>query len=70
MKVAIKKFNVTMEVKNSGIEFEVRDNSGEHRGDLVLTKTRLIWCEGQTQPQNGKKLNWNKFIELMNDLPD
>ena len=42
MKVNIKRFNVAMEIKNSGIEFEVRGNNGEHRGDLVLTKTS-VW---------------------------
>lgn len=66
MKVNIKRFNVDMEVKNSGIEFEVRSPNGkEHRGDLVLTKANLIWCPGQTKPENGHKISWEKFIELV-----
>ena len=64
MKVSIKEFNVDMEVKTKGIEFEVRSNKGEHRGDLVLTKTRLIWCPGQTKPENGHKIEWDDFIAL------
>ena len=37
MKVNVKRFNVEMEVKNSGIEFEVRTpNGSKHLGDLVL----------------------------------
>ncbi len=56
-----------MEVKNKGIEFEVRSPNGEHRGDLVLTKTSLIWCPGQTKPENGYKVDWDTFIERMTE---
>ena len=67
MKVKIKSFDVAMDVKNNGIEFEVHSPNGEvHLGDLVLTKTRLIWCEGQTTRANGKEIQWDAFIRLMN----
>lgn len=65
MNVSIKDFNVAMEVKNNGIELEVRDTDGTHRGDLVVTKTRVIWCPGRTTPANGHSLTWNQFIDLM-----
>lgn len=65
MKVNIKKFNVPMEVKNNGIEFEVRSPDGKtHLGDLVLKNSALIWCPGQTQPANGYKIAWQDFIKL------
>ena len=65
MKVKIKRFNVEMAVKNSGIEFEVRSSNGKkHYGDLVLTKARLIWCPGQTHFKNGHQLDWEDFIRL------
>jgi len=68
MKVWIKNLNVEMEVKNSGVEFEVRSADDEkHLGDLVLTRASVIWCPGRTKRENGKKLSWDKFIELMND---
>ncbi len=57
---------VEMEVKNKGIEFQVRDNDGTLRGDCYLTKTGLVWCEGQTQKDNGVKVSWNEFIDWMN----
>ena len=64
MKVTIKDFNVDMEVKNNGIEFEVRHPSnGEHLGDLVITKTQLIWCPGRVPRNNGHKLTWAEAIE-------
>ena len=68
MKVAIKDFDVAMEVKNNGIEFDVADPQGNHIGDLILTKTKLIWCQGQTRRANGKVIEWDKFIEYMNSL--
>ena len=70
MEVTIKDFNVQMEVKNSGIEFEVRSPDGkDHLGDLILTKTRLIWCPGSTTPANGHKIEWDDFIKLAQEQP-
>ncbi len=65
MKVSIKKFDVDMEVKNKGIEMEIRKPNGDFMGDVVLTKTKLIWCKGQTGRQNGESVTWEKFIEWM-----
>jgi hypothetical protein len=67
MNVAITSFNVEMAVKNKGIELEVHEPGGKKKlGDLVITKTHLIWCEGQTRPENGKKIKWTNFIEMVN----
>jgi hypothetical protein len=64
MKVVIKKFDVEMEVKTKGIEFEVRSPDGKHHfGDVVLTKSGLVWCKGRTAPENGIKKSWQDFIE-------
>ena len=41
MKVTVKDFAVSMEIKNKGIELDVYDNDGKHLGDLVVTKTKL-----------------------------
>ena len=42
MQVSIKDFAVTMEVKNNGVEFEVRDTEGNHQGDCYVTRTGLV----------------------------
>ena len=65
MKVSIKDFTVTMDVKTNGIEFEVRENDGTFLGDCYVTKTGLIWCEGKTTRDKGKKLTWAAFIKMM-----
>ena len=65
MKVSIKDFAVTMEVKNKGVELDVYSNDGKHLGDLVVTKTGLTWCKGKTTVAKGKKISWDDFISYM-----
>lgn len=66
MKVSIKTFDVDMEVKRNGIEFAVYNNSGEFRGDMFITQSGLIWCEGRTRREGGVKVSWDEFIDWMN----
>ena len=68
MKVWIKNFDVAMELKNKGIEFDVYSKDGkQHLGDLIITKTQLIWCKGKTGRKNGKVLSLEDFVAAMND---
>ena len=68
MQVKIKRFDVDMEVKNNGIEFEVRSPDGsQHVGDCYLTRRGLIWCQGQTTRPNGVDAPWDEFITWMNN---
>ena len=67
MEVKIKDLGIELEVKSKGIEFGVRDNSGAHLGDLYLTSTRMIWCNGRTHKENGIEIDWEDFIEMMNN---
>lgn len=67
MQVIVKDFAISMEVKNKGIELQVSGTDGKHRGDLVITKTKLVWCPGKTTVANGKAITWEKFIAMMND---
>ena len=65
MKVSIKDFAVSMEIKITGIELDIYSPDGKHLGDLIVTKSSLIWCKGRTTRAKGKKLSWKKFIEHM-----
>ena len=65
MKVSIKSFDVEMNVKSKGIEFEVRDPKGKRLGDCYLTMTGLVWCKGKTAKENGKRISWQDFIATM-----
>ena len=66
MQVGIKNFDVNMQVKSSGVEFEVRSPDGSTQlGDCYLTMSGLVWCSGKTSKKNGTKINWNDFITIM-----
>ena len=67
MKVYVKEMAVNMEVKNNGIEFEVRDTDETFLGDCFVTRTGLIWCQGKTTKAKGKKVSWNEFIQWMSE---
>lgn len=66
MNVKVKKLDVDMDVKQKGIEFEVRTPNGESQlGDCYLTMTGLIWCPGKTSKKNGIMVRWQEFIDLL-----
>ena len=66
MKVSIKDLSVDMEIKNNGVELDVYSADGEvHLGDLVVTKSALVWCKGRVGRKNGVKVNWEDFIKWM-----
>lgn len=67
MKVSVKDLDATIEVKNNGIELEVRDPKGKFLGDLVVNKTGLIWCKGKTTRAKGEAITWSTFIQLMEE---
>ena len=70
MKVKIKSFDVDMEVKSKGIEFDVYKPNGVDRlGDVILTMSGLTWCDGKTSRKKGKKVKWEKFIAWMETQP-
>lgn len=67
MKVFIKEISdVKMEIKNNGIELDVSDPQGNHIGDLIINRARLIWCPGKVRGKNGKPIEWKDFIAFMN----
>ena len=70
MKVSVKDFAVSMEIKNKGIELDVYDNNDKHLGDLVITKSKLVWCKGRTKVENGVEISWKDFIAYMESDDD
>ena len=70
MKINIKDFGVDLEIKNRGIELGVSDPKGKHLGDLYVTGTQLIWCRGRTTKNNGVSVDWQTFIDYMEDDGD
>lgn len=67
MNISIKKMAVEMEVKNTGIEFEIRTPQDDFLGDLIINKKGLIWCEGKKSRQNGKQKDWEEILKFFNE---
>jgi len=66
MNVSIKNLDVDMVLKNKGVEFEIRTSAG-FTGNLILTKTQLIWCKGKTSRKNGKSIPLTELIKMMEE---
>ena len=66
MDVSIKSFTIEQQVKQNGIELEIKDpNGGAHRGDCYVTITGVTWCEGRTRRENGVKLTWVELEDIL-----
>lgn len=65
MKVLVKDLAVNMEIGNNGITLDIYNpgDDGEHRGDVRFGRATIEWCPGRTRVGNGYRVNWNKFIE-------
>jgi hypothetical protein len=66
MTVNLKDLNIEspMKLNDKGIELSIYDGS-KHVGDLLITNSRVIWCQGKTTPENGRAVSWARFIETM-----
>ena len=65
MKVWVKSFDVDMQIKQKGIELEVRNtDGGTQLGDCYATMTGLIWCKGKIKKGNGVKVKWDDLALL------
>ena len=50
---------------NDGVEFEVAGPTGEHLGDLYVTKGGLIWCKGEAGRESGQHVDWARFVAMI-----
>ena len=64
MRITIKDFSIKMELKNKGIELEIRNNNDEFLGDFILNKAGLVWCQGKQSKKNGTQKTWEEVIEF------
>lgn len=66
VKVKIKSFDVNMDVKSKGIEFEVRTKDDSSQiGDCYLTMTGLTWCQGKIEKKNGINITWQELQDIL-----
>ena len=64
MKLRIKEIKADIELKNNGMEIEVREEKedGARLGDIIIARAGITWCKGKVGAANGIKLSWKEFI--------
>jgi hypothetical protein len=64
MKLRIKEIKADIELKNNGMEIEVREEKedGARLGDIIIARAGITWCKGKVGAAKGIKLSWKEFI--------
>ena len=65
MQIKTQPFKEAIEIKNSGIAFDVYNNGSKRIGDLAITKNGLVWNNGNAQRAKGVTVKWDDFISWM-----
>ena len=68
MQVAVAMDDVSITLGTKGVTFYVADNGGKHRGSLRIGKATVEWREGKTRYGNGKKIPFDKLIDVLEEL--
>jgi hypothetical protein len=64
MQIKTQPIKEAIELKSSGIAFDVYNNGAKRIGDLAITKNGLIWSNG-TPATKGMTVKWDDFISWM-----
>jgi hypothetical protein len=65
MKVWIKTLYANIEIKQYGLELQVRSPDDDVQlGDFYVTMKELIWCRGKIPRGNGVRVLWQDFMEI------
>ena len=65
MQIKTQPFKEPIEIKNSGIAFDVYGSGAKRIGDLAVTKDGLIWNKSTAQRTKGVTVKWDQFINWM-----
>ena len=64
MQIKTQPFKEAIEIKSSGIAFDVYNNGAKRIGDLAVTKNGLVWSNGSAQ-RKAVTVKWDDFITWM-----
>jgi hypothetical protein len=65
MQIKTQPIKEAIEIKSSGIAFDVYNNGAKRIGDLAITKNGLVWNNGSAQRTKGVTVKWDQFITWM-----
>jgi hypothetical protein len=63
MQIKTQPFKEAIEIKSSGIAFDVYNNGAKRIGDLAVTKNGLVWSNGAQR--KAVTVKWDDFISWM-----
>jgi hypothetical protein len=65
MKVSVRSIYADIELKQNGMELEIRSPDDDKRfGDCYVTMKELIWCKGKITRAKGVPVLWQDFMEI------
>ncbi len=64
MQIKTQPFKEAIEIKNTGIAFDVYNSGAKRIGDLAVTKNGLVWNNGSAQ-RKAVTVKWDDFISFM-----
>ncbi len=67
MQVRLAMEDVTISLGNKGVTLTIADNDGKHVGHLRIGQATVEWRKGRTRPGNGKTLQLQRMIQLLED---
>jgi len=67
MNVNIKDFGIALDIKNRGMELEVRSPQNKHLGDLYIGKGTIEWCKGKKARGHGVQKSWGELIAFFEE---
>ena len=66
MQIKTQPFKEIIEIKNTGIAFDVYNGGTQRIGDLAVTKNGLVWNKGANGSRSkGVTVKWDDFISWM-----
>jgi hypothetical protein len=66
MQIKTQPFKDALEIKNTGIAFDVYGAGSKRIGDLSVTRSGLVWSKGNAQrAKGGVTVKWDDFINWM-----
>lgn len=65
MQIKTQPIKEAIEIRDSGIAFDVYNNGAKRIGDLAVTKNGLVWNKVNAQRTKGVTVKWDDFITWM-----
>lgn len=67
MQVRLDMDDLAIALGNNGVTLTVADNDGKHVGHIRIGRATVEWRKGRTRPGNGKTLELERLLKLLEE---